>query len=427
MGMRVLVVGSGAREHALAGSSRKARESAALLCAPGNAGTATVAEPSRAVNDLDGIVAAAAAQRIDLVVIGPDDPLAAGLADRLRGAGSAAFGPSAAAARIESSKSWAKAIMAAAGVPTARATIVTDADRRRSPPSPTSHTRSSSRRMASPPAKASSSPSNRDDAARRPHRLPRRERPRRRRPHRPDRGVSASAARLSVFALTDGETVRHLATRLRLQARRRRRPRSQHRRHGRLCPPPRPSTPPCLIRIRHIHPRTNDPRRWPPTAHRFSGVLYAGLMLTARRPQGDRVQRPLRRPGDPGRPPPPRRRPPRPPRRRRRWHPRRCPTTFHHQTAPPSASSSPPAATPALTRPGSPSPASPIFPADVLVFHAGTRRDDAGRLVTAGGRVLTVVGPAHDLATARARAYAGVAAIDFQGTHHRTDIALREV
>ena len=67
------------------------------------------------------------------------------------------------------------------------------------------------------------------------------------------------------------------------------------------------------------------------------------------------------------------------------------------------------------------------IPADVLVFHAGTSQDRAGQIVTSGGRVLSVVGTGPDLATARARAAAGVAAIDFQGTHHRTDIALREV
>jgi phosphoribosylamine--glycine ligase len=66
-------------------------------------------------------------------------------------------------------------------------------------------------------------------------------------------------------------------------------------------------------------------------------------------------------------------------------------------------------------------------PEDVLVFHAGTRRDETGRVVTAGGRVLTVVGRGADLAAARERAYAGAAAIGFAGRQMRTDIALREV
>ena len=98
---------------------------------PGNPGTATVATnlPVK-VNDLDGIVAAADEHRIDLVVVGPEEPLAMGLADRLTAAGIPVCGPTAAAARIESSKSWAKEIMRAAGVPTGHAVVVTDLDTR---------------------------------------------------------------------------------------------------------------------------------------------------------------------------------------------------------------------------------------------------------------------------------------------------------
>src|SRR5215204_6138598 len=125
--MRIMVVGGGAREHAICWKLAKSPETAALWCAPGNPGTATVATNLPvSVNDLDGVVAAAKEHRIDLVVIGPEEPLALGIADRLSAAGIPVCGPSAAAARIESSKSWAKEIMRAAGVPTAGATVVTD-------------------------------------------------------------------------------------------------------------------------------------------------------------------------------------------------------------------------------------------------------------------------------------------------------------
>ncbi len=118
--MRVLVLGSGGREHALARALSADPDVTAVHVAPGNAGTAAVADnhplqptdPS-AVIDLSRRTAA------DLVVIGPEAPLVAGVADALRDAGIATFGPDAAAARIEGSKAFAKEVMAAAGVPTA--------------------------------------------------------------------------------------------------------------------------------------------------------------------------------------------------------------------------------------------------------------------------------------------------------------------
>ncbi len=119
--MRVLLVGSGAREHALALAIAASPECEKLVVAPGNAGIAEVAELAQVkLDDIEGLCALAQGMRADLAVIGPEAPLAAGLADRLRERGIACFGPSAAAARIESSKAFSKAFMERAGIPTAR-------------------------------------------------------------------------------------------------------------------------------------------------------------------------------------------------------------------------------------------------------------------------------------------------------------------
>ena len=125
--MTLLVVGGGGREHALVWKLKQSPRVSRVLCAPGNAGTAALAEnfPVKAT-DLDAIVELARRERVDLVVVGPDDPLAAGLVDRLQSAGIRAFGPKAAAARFESSKSFAKDFMVRHGIPTARSEKFTD-------------------------------------------------------------------------------------------------------------------------------------------------------------------------------------------------------------------------------------------------------------------------------------------------------------
>jgi phosphoribosylamine--glycine ligase len=124
--VNVLVVGGGGREHALCWVLGK---SARVFCAPGNPGTAAIGT-NLAISPSDhaSLLAALAAHSIDLTIIGPEAPLAAGLADVLRAAGHRVFGPSAAAARIEASKAFAKALMHEAGVPTAASRTFTDAE-----------------------------------------------------------------------------------------------------------------------------------------------------------------------------------------------------------------------------------------------------------------------------------------------------------
>ena len=126
--MKILVVGSGGREHAIVWRLKQDAEEHELYCAPGNAGTAAVAAnlPVKA-DDIPGIVAWAKTEKPDLVVVGPEAPLVAGLVDALSAAGITAFGPVAAGARIEGSKRFAKEVMDAAGVPTGMAETFTDA------------------------------------------------------------------------------------------------------------------------------------------------------------------------------------------------------------------------------------------------------------------------------------------------------------
>jgi phosphoribosylamine--glycine ligase len=123
--MRVLVIGSGAREHALLLALRKDPKVDHLVIAPGNAGTAAVAE-QRDIDITSGSAVTALAREVeaDLVVIGPEVPLVLGVADAVRAAGIACFGPSQDAARIEGSKAFAKDVMATAGVRTARSEII---------------------------------------------------------------------------------------------------------------------------------------------------------------------------------------------------------------------------------------------------------------------------------------------------------------
>src|SRR5262245_21532061 len=126
--MRVLVVGSGGREHALAWKLSRSAGVERLLAAPGSDAMAALAEchPETPAEDVPGQLTLARREGVDLVVVGPEAPLSAGLVDRLREVGIAAFGPTASAARLESSKAFAKRFMERHRIPTAAFAVFED-------------------------------------------------------------------------------------------------------------------------------------------------------------------------------------------------------------------------------------------------------------------------------------------------------------
>jgi phosphoribosylamine---glycine ligase len=118
--MRVLLIGSGGREHALAWAMSRSKRLTKLFVAPGNGGTSLVAENiALEIEDHQAVIAFCGKEKIDLVVVGPEVPLVAGIADDLRNAGIAVFGPSKAAAQLEGSKAFTKAQCDETGIPTA--------------------------------------------------------------------------------------------------------------------------------------------------------------------------------------------------------------------------------------------------------------------------------------------------------------------
>ena len=128
--MRVLVVGNGGREHALVWKLLQSPQVQQVICVPGNGGTATLDRCHNlalSLTDFEGIGRFALVNNIALVIVGPEMPLAAGITDHLRQQGLTVFGPTQAGAQIESSKAWAKALMQAAGIPTAVAAVFTAA------------------------------------------------------------------------------------------------------------------------------------------------------------------------------------------------------------------------------------------------------------------------------------------------------------
>jgi phosphoribosylamine--glycine ligase len=128
--MRVLLVGGGGREHALAWRLTQDDRTVSIIAAPGNPGIAELAEcVPVSSTDVDGLLALAQSRRVDMTIVGPEAPLAAGIVDRFRAAKLAVFGPTQAAAEIETSKAFAKVLMREANVPTARAIMATEPDR----------------------------------------------------------------------------------------------------------------------------------------------------------------------------------------------------------------------------------------------------------------------------------------------------------
>ncbi|MEO0984208.1 MAG: phosphoribosylamine--glycine ligase [Cyanobacteria bacterium J06639_14] len=129
--MKALVIGNGGREHALAWKLLQSPHIEEVMCIPGNGGTAALPgcrNLGLALSDFEGIARVALVNNLSLVVVGPEQPLADGIADYLQEQGLVVFGPSQAGAQIESSKAWAKALMEAADIPTARASVFTDAE-----------------------------------------------------------------------------------------------------------------------------------------------------------------------------------------------------------------------------------------------------------------------------------------------------------
>ncbi|MFL5920142.1 MAG: phosphoribosylamine--glycine ligase [Gaiellaceae bacterium] len=398
--MNVLIVGSGGREHALAwkiGRSPSLRE---LHAAPGNPGIAALGtcHPMRA-EDGEGLLSLCHELGIDLVVVGPEAPLVAGLADTLRHAGIAVFGPTGAAARIEGSKAFAKEVLETAGVPTAR-------------PLPTPE----------PPCvvKADGLAGGKGVFVCRTQ-------------TEVGAGLAAVAAlggevlveellegeEVSLFAITDGSRALALA------------PAQDFKRigdgdtgpntggMGSYSPVPGIGDPEVDELLESVHRPVLEElaRRGAP----FAGLLYAGLMLTA---DGPKVLEFNCRFGDP---------------ETQSVLPRvegdLLPLLWGASTGELRAEAAvldDAAVTVVLAGAGYPERSDSGTPiegiedaeaAGAVVFHAGTARHD-GRLVTSGGRVLAVTATGDDVAAARSLAYEAVGRISFAGMQFRSDIAL---
>jgi phosphoribosylamine--glycine ligase len=419
--VKILVIGGGGREHAICVALSKDESVTALYCAPGNPGIADVAEV-REVDPLDPAAVAALARELDadLVVVGPEAPLVAGVADRVRAAGIACFGPSRAAAQLEGSKAFSKEIMAAAGVPTAESFVcATVAEAERALDAFGAPYVVKDDALAA--GKGVVVTEDRDAALAHARACVER-----------DGGRVVIEAYLdgpevSLFGITDGTTVLPL---LPAQDFKRIGDDDQGPNTGGMgAYSPLPWAPAGLVREvldRVLQPTVDELRR---RGTPFAGVVYAGLALTSR---GTRVVEFNARFGDPEtqvllpllRTPlagvllraatgtldqqeP------------LRWHDGAAVTVVLASAGYPESSRNDDVirgvrAAEMLSAPTGGS---------VAVYQAATARNADGELVTSGGRVLTVTGRGRDLEGARKMAYAGVTELTFDGAQHRTDIA----
>lgn len=418
----VLVIGGGGREHALSWALARSPQVKQIWVAPGNAGTEWSDPPPAgcvplAVNDLQGLLAFAQEKRVDLTVVGPEVPLAAGLVDLFREAGQLVFGPTRAAARLESSKAYAKAFMATEGIPTAAYQSFTDYEAARDYLTglPAPPVIKASGLAAGKGVIVCQSPEQAQAALRQ---------------MMVDNSFGAAGREvvieerlegpeLSLLAFSDGQTARVMP------------PTRDHKRllendqgpntGGMGAYAPAPDATETLINEAMetiIQPALAGLSR---RGHPYVGVLYAGLILTK---EGIKTLEFNCRFGDPetqvilplletdlveimlacieG---------------------RLQQTEIHWRAGA--------CATVVMAAPGYPGsyptglPLSGLEEAaameEVLLFHAGTARRN-GKSVTAGGRVLNVTAVGHSLPAALARAYTAVEAIHFEGVHYRRDI-----